>query len=163
MKQLIKLSIITLFLSSLFNVQAFEGRNPSEYNLGAGKLAILGFDPVAYFPEGGSAPAKGMKDISLDHEGVVYQFATVENLELFKTNPSKYEPAYGGWCSTAMAFGSKTIINPDSFVVNGNRLNLFSFVNGSDAKVIWVDGNTSRLERRADRNWKNFSGEEARK
>lgn len=153
--------LISLFAVMAFAVSAFgfEGRVPSEYNLPGSKLAIQGYDPVAYFPEGGSAATKGLAELEIDFEGVKYRFATSENMQLFLSNPDKYEPAYGGWCATAMAFNSLVNINPLSFVVKGNRLFLFSAFNGRDARDTWND-DPRRLERRADRNWERRSGED---
>src|SRR5262245_15493844 len=75
------------------------------YNLGPDKVAIRGYDPVAYFSPGKAL--KGRKEISASHRGVTYLFAVEENKKLFAQSPEKYVPAYGGWCATAMAKGEK--------------------------------------------------------
>ena len=73
------------------------------YNLGKDGLAIEGYDPVAYFAEGGAKPRQGKKDLEIVYASVRYRFATKENKERFEKNPTRYEPAYGGWCAYAMA------------------------------------------------------------
>lgn len=78
-------------------------RATAAWNLaGTSHLALSGYDPVAYFPEGGGKPAKGAQSISLVHGGVLYRFATEANKAAFESNPARYEPAYGGWCAWAM-------------------------------------------------------------
>ncbi|PIP93707.1 MAG: YHS domain protein [Bdellovibrio sp. CG12_big_fil_rev_8_21_14_0_65_39_13] len=146
----------------LFSSNVFAQRNVSEWNLDASKVAISGYDPVAYFPEGGGLAKIGQAELELQHEGVLYRFSSQENLQLFLSNPEKYEATYGGWCATAMAMGQKLVINPERFVVTGNRLFLFSFLNGNDARMMWQQ-DSAKLERRADFNWKKVSGEEIRR
>ncbi|CAM9991606.1 unnamed protein product, partial [Chrysoparadoxa australica] len=88
--------LIALLMMGAANAQ--ENRNISEYNLNNG-LGLKGYDPVSYFAEGGSQPAKGSSQISYVHEGVRYLFSSIENREIFKTQPERYEPTYGGWCA----------------------------------------------------------------
>ena len=151
------------FLLSFSSQASFEGRNPSEYNLATDKLAVQGYDVVSYFPEGGEAPVLGQKTFEIDHEGIIYRFVNSENMNVFLSNPNKYEPTYGGWCGTAMAFGQKVSIDPLKYVVNGNRLTLFAnYGDGTDASIAWKKRPKS-YEKRADARWKRISGEQARK
>ena len=57
---------IVLASSTLASVitKAQELRNVSEYNLQE-TTGLKGFDPVSYFPEGGSQPLVGLQDITL--------------------------------------------------------------------------------------------------
>lgn len=154
MKNLI---LITSLVVSIF---AFAEKNPDAYNVGSDKLAVEGYDVVAYFD--GEAQ-KGSQDISTVLEGITYLFTSEANKSEFLSNTDKYQPAYGGWCALAAASRVKIGIDPEKFIVTGNRLFLFSFLNGKDAKVGWEENsNPTRLERRADRWWKRTSGEEAR-
>lgn len=136
-------------------------RDVSQYNLGKNGLAIEGYDPVAYFPEGGGQPKKGDPKLEYRYRGVLYRFATQENLDRFKAAPRKYEPCHGGWCSTAVAYGDKVEISPKAYKVTDGRL--FLFYNGllGNARNSWVkDEPKSTAE--ADTNWKKISGEEPR-
>lgn len=157
-----KLSV-SAFLMLLMALTSFSAhaRNISEWNLGEENLAIQGYDPVAYFPEGGGIALLGDVALEIEHEGALYRFSSQNNLNLFLSNPDKYEPAHGGWCSTAMAMGQKIVIVPERFIVKGDRLFLFSFLNGNDAKAMW-EQNSAGLERRADFGWKKISGEDPR-
>lgn len=133
-----------------------------QHNLGKGNLAIEGYDPVAYFPEGGGAPAKGESKFTLTSGGATYRFASQQHLDLFKANPAKYEPAHGGWCTYAMGKnGEKVEVDPRSFVVDGGRLFLFykSIINDTRKSFL---KDQAALTAQADANWKELSGEEPR-
>ena len=119
---------------------------------------VNGFDPVAYWPEGGNKAVKGNGSIALDYEGVTYHFTSEENREQFLLEPEKYESTYGGWCAWAMANGSKVDIVPDIFTISGKRIHFFF----SRRAKRNFDRDIPKYEGQADRNWKNFSGEEAR-
>ena len=101
----------------------------------------------------------GKEEISLEYKQVVYLFANQKNLDLFMTNPNKYEPTYGNWCAFAMASNQKVDIVPTLFTISGNRLHLFV----SAGAKLQFDGNIPAFERRADANWKRISGESPRK
>lgn len=152
--------LITLFLSLFMtsaNIFAQEGRNVSEYNL-QGALGMKGYDPVSYWPEGGSEAMAGDSSITLNYEGVTYRFTSTENRELFLNEPEKYESTYGGWCAWGMANGSKIEINPEIYTIAGKRIHFFI---ARRAKRNF-DRDIPKYEQKADVNWKRFSGEEAR-
>jgi hypothetical protein len=123
------------------------------------KLAIQGWDPVAYFPEGGGKPAKGEKKFSVVQGDITYRFASAEHSKLFAADPWKYEPAYGGWCAYAMgAKGEKVEVDPESFRILDGRL--FLFYNGlfADTRSKWLKEETELLGK-ADAAWVKLSGE----
>lgn len=137
-------------------------RDASQYNLAKKGVAIDGYDPVAYFPEGGSKPQKGSETITHTHGGVTYRFVSKANLDLFVANPARYEPAYGGWCAYAMGEdGSKVEIDPKSYIVEGGRLFLFYKDIFNDTRSTFLK-NEPKLKPAADANWKKTSGEDAR-
>lgn len=124
-------------------------------------LGLKGYDPVAYFPEGGGKPSKGDAKITASHKGVRYQFASTAHRDLFLKSPSRYEPAFGGWCAWAMLDGEKVDFDPNTFLVSGNRL--FVFYNGfwGDTRAKWTakDKDQAAEAKQADTNWKKLSGE----
>jgi len=126
-------------------------------------LAIAGYDPVSYFPEGGSEPAKGTKDMELVHKGIRYRFASAEHRDAFKANPDKYEPAYGGWCAYAMAKDTYTKANPKRFVIQGGRLMLFYDGWLGDTLKDWNKEGPEKLEPLADAFWKSEVEKAAKK
>ncbi|MGE4108839.1 MAG: YHS domain-containing (seleno)protein [Bacteriovoracia bacterium] len=161
MKHIRKISLFPFLMVTLSLVgtvgRADEVRNAKEYNLSSG-LGLKGYDPVAVFPEGGGRSLPGKEDIALEYKGVVYRFANLGNADLFKSDPDKYEPTYGGWCAYAMASGSKVDIQPDLFTVHGKRAHYFV---AARAKANF-DRDVAGHEDRADAHWMRISGESPR-
>lgn len=115
------------------------------------KVAISGYDPVAYFKS--NKAVKGNKNLSVYNQGIIYYFSSAENKEEFKNNPFKYEPEYGGWCAYPMgAKGEKVSIDPETFKIVSGKLYLFynSFFNNTLKS--W-NKNEANLKRKADVNW----------
>ncbi|MBN8540917.1 MAG: hypothetical protein J0L82_11070 [Deltaproteobacteria bacterium] len=138
-------------------------RNTAEYNLDSQvqpgfAIALKGYDPVSYFPEGGGKPVAGAKEFRLDYMGATYFFASSANLDLFVQNADKYEPTYGGWCAFAMASGSKVDIQPEIYTLSGSRLHFFV----SRRAKAGFDSDLVGYESRADSFWKQISGENPR-
>jgi YHS domain-containing protein len=113
-------------------------------------LALEGFDPVSYF-EG--KPQEGDEDFKYQYKGISYYFASKSNLEKFKINPAKYEPAYGGWCAYAMGqTGEKVKIDPETFKIVNGKLYLFYNFWGNNTLKDW-NLREAKLKEAADRNW----------
>ena len=89
---------------------------------GRSDVAILGYDPVAYFTEG--KPVKGQDAFAADYLGAKWKFASQAHLELFKANPEKYAPQYGGYCAYGVAQDALVSIEPDKFKVVDGKLYL---------------------------------------
>jgi peroxiredoxin/YHS domain-containing protein len=123
------------------------------------KLAIDGYDPVAYFPEGGGKATRGKESFEAEYKGVKYRFVSAAHRDLFLKNPAKYEPAHGGWCSWAMREGDKVDVDPASFIVKDGRL--FLFYNGllGNTQAKWSKGDHIKEAAEADAQWKKLSGE----
>lgn len=66
-------------------------------------VAIEGTDPVAYFTE--RKPVAGNPDITYDHAGVTWRFASAANRDTFAADPARYAPQYGGYCAWAVSQG----------------------------------------------------------
>jgi YHS domain-containing protein len=138
-------------------------RDTSHYNLEPGKPAIQGYDPVAYFPDAGGKALKGKAQFAHEHRGVVYHFGTKENLERFLADPDRYEPAYGGWCASAMADGGRKVeIDPKNFKVTNGRLFLFYKSLFQDALTYW-NKDEPKHTAVADDFWRTLTGEEPRR
>lgn len=127
----------------------------AHYNLDKNQVAMQGYDPVSYFQEG---PVRGKSSIRSEYRGTIYYFANVANKEAFEAAPEKYEPAFGGWCATALLEGTKYKIDPKSYkIVNGH---IFLFYKGllGNALKAWderaeKEGETS-LVKIAGSHWK---------
>jgi YHS domain-containing protein len=84
-----------------------------------GGVAIMGYDPVAYFTEGRAV--KGSEEFSYEWLGTPWHFASSKHRDLFVSDPVKYAPQYGGFCVGEIAFQGATIdIDPEAWrIVNG--------------------------------------------
>ena len=111
---------IILTLSLLIGSNAFAVK--PVYSGGKERAAIRGYDPVAFFTE--NQPVKGNSDFLLKHNGAKWFFSSKENLEMFKANPEKYSPQYGGYCAYAISNGSTASSKPEFFTVYNDKLYL---------------------------------------
>ena len=66
-------------------------------------VAIRGYDPVAYFSDG--KPVPGSDAYTADWNGARWKFASAAHRDLFKADPVKYAPQYGGYCAYGTAKG----------------------------------------------------------
>ena len=91
-------------------------------NLDKTGVAIQGYDPVAFFTD--NKPLKGKPEFPARHNGALYYFASKEHRELFKADPDKYEPAFGGYCAYGVSKGKLVEIDVDAFQIVNGRLML---------------------------------------
>ncbi len=126
-------------------------KRTSEFNLDK-KVAIQGYDPVAYFKQ--NKPTKGKKELSASYEGVIYYFSTQANKDAFAKNPASFEPQYGGWCAFAMGdYNEKVEVNPETFKILDGKLYLFYNAYFNNTLKSW-NKNEASLKKKADANWK---------
>ena len=125
-------------------------KRQAEFNLKNSMLAVEGYDVVSYFQ---GKPQRGQKGLSYTYKGVTYRFTTPENLELFKSNPQRFEPQYGGWCAYAMGLdGSKVKIDPQTYKIVDGKLYLFYNFYFNNTLIDW-NNNEQALQQAADTNW----------
>jgi len=84
--------------------------------------AINGYDTVAYFTLG--KPVMGQDNLVYEWMGAKWKFSSQANLDLFKANPEKYAPQYGGYCAYGVAEGALVKVEPDQFTVRDGKLYL---------------------------------------
>ena len=126
-----------------------------DYNTKKGAIAN-GYDVVAYF---GNEAIKGVKKVSTKHNGVTFRFSSKENLEIFKKDPEKYIPQYGGYCAYAIGLkGEKVSINPKTFEIRDGKLYLFYNAWGTNTLDLWNKEGAEELKKKADKNWEKVKG-----
>lgn len=155
MKNVLLLIILLIAVSTGFAQN--ESVRQKHYNLGDTHLALEGYDVVSYFTE--KKPQKGNKQYSYTYNGVSYQFKNEHNKQAFAQNPSKYEPAYGGWCALAIAkSGEKVAVDPLSYKISDGRLLLFYKNAFYSALNNWNKDKTSEADllQKGDQYWKNI-------
>ncbi|WP_276485539.1 YHS domain-containing (seleno)protein [Paraflavitalea pollutisoli] len=150
--------IIGTLLLALLSITLVYGQETSQrkqqFNIEKTGLAIEGYDPVAYFT--GNKAQEGKKEISMVYEGITYRFASPQNRDLFKANPAKYEPQYGGWCAYAMgAKGEKVEVDPETFKILNGKLYLFYNKFFNNTLKSWNKEENS-LQTAADKNWTKY-------
>jgi YHS domain-containing protein len=141
MKNIIPSLTALLFLSA--SVFAGDLVNVS----GASKVAVNGFDPVAFFTE--AKPLNGSPFISAEHEGATYFFTSEEHKKLFTADPTKYAPQYGGFCAFGIALDKLFPVDISTWQVRNGKLYLN--LNPDILKKFNADfaGNLAK----ADKNW----------
>lgn len=87
------------------------------------RLAIKGYDPVAYFTE--AKPMIGDPQYQYELDGALYRFASTRHLDLFKADPDRYLPQYQNWCTAALSRGHRLDADPNNWVIYEGRLYVF--------------------------------------
>lgn len=145
MKKMIGIVSIALLLSANAFAQKSETFVPS------GK-AIRGYDPVAYFTE--SKPVQGSEKLVYNWNNVDWYFSSQQNLELFKANPEKYAPQYGGYCAYGLSNGYKAPTDADAWTIDNGKLYLNY---NKEVRDMWNKERKERIEK-ADKNWPEVKG-----
>jgi YHS domain-containing protein len=112
-----KVGSLLLFLSLAAPLLA---QTKTLLNLDKTGLAIQGYDPVAFFAD--QKPVKGKPEFPARRNGALYYFASKEHRDLFKGDPAKYEPVFGGYCAYGVSKGKLVEIDVNAFQIVDGRL-----------------------------------------
>ncbi|WP_108811744.1 YHS domain-containing (seleno)protein [Sphingorhabdus sp. Alg231-15] len=100
-----------------------------EYNVSSGltaaaaPLALHGVDTVAFINTGNRI--EGSANFAAVHDGVAYYFASQANLDTFKSNPGRFLPQNGGFCTFGVSVGKKFDGDPRWADVRDGKLYVF--------------------------------------
>ncbi len=145
-----KLILIVVALLSITTFAQTATKRGTEFNLEK-KVAIQGYDPVAYFKQ--KKAVKGKKELASTYEGVIYYFSSQANKDTFVKSPFSYEPQYGGWCAYAMgANNEKVEVDPETFKIIEGKLYLFYNAYFNNTLKSWNKDEVN-LKKKADANW----------
>jgi YHS domain-containing protein len=124
--QMYRRMVLVALSVTLFPLLALAAAGPK--NVDGQGVAIHGHDPVAYFNQG--KPVVGRPEYHTTVGIATYWFANAQNQQQFKSDPSKYEPQYGGYCAYGVAQGLKPDVDPTAFTIVDGKLylNLSPFV-----------------------------------
>jgi YHS domain-containing protein len=89
---------------------------------GASKVAVSGYDPVAFFTE--AKAVNGSPFISAEYQDATYFFASEEHKTLFAENPAKYAPQFGGYCAYGVSLGKLFPVDINTWQVRDDKLYL---------------------------------------
>jgi len=120
-------------------------------------VILAGHDAVSYFTE--DAAVEGYAGISTVYNGAIYHFSSEENRDLFKANPSKYAPQYGGFCAFGTSIGKKFDISGKAFEVVDGKLYVQKNLAVLDT---WTKEKVERIEQ-SEANWPKIKDVEASK
>lgn len=124
------------------------------YNTNSHGVWLDGYDPVAYLIQGRAM--KGSEKLTAEHDGVTFRFANATHLDLFRKQPERYLPKYGGWCAYALgAKNEKVEVDPETFKVIDGRVYLFYNAYFNNTLNSW-NRDEARLREAAERNWSAF-------
>ena len=110
-------------------------------------LAIKGTDPVSYFVEG--RPVKGKSKYAYVWKGAEWRFSSEKNLMLFKGDPQKYAPQFGGYCAWAVSQGYTAGIDPEAWRIVDGKLYLNYSLSVQKKWSQDIEGNIKK----AEKNW----------
>ncbi len=111
---------LSLFVLALGLALPALAQTKTLLNLDKGGVAIQGYDPVAFFTD--HKPVKGREEFPARYNGAYYYFASKEHRDLFKADPAKYEPVFGGYCAFGVSRGKLVEIDVDAFQIVDGRL-----------------------------------------
>lgn len=124
--------------------------NKYKFDLNMYQQAADGYDVVAYFAD--QRPEKGVKDYTYNWMGAVWQFSSQKHMDLFKENPEKYAPQFGGYGSYGISIDKLFHSDSELFTINNEKLYLFVNKEYKNKFLSNVDQNISK----AEENWPNL-------
>jgi len=131
----------------MVSAHAYAAKDPI-YTSFLSNKAVGGYDVVSYF-QGDGMPTKGQKQFKHEFKGADWHFSSQENLDLFKQEPEKYAPQYGGYCAYAIASNETVKGDPLEYHIHEDKLYLNI---NAKYKKIWV-GDKLNFINKGDANW----------
>jgi YHS domain-containing protein len=118
--------------SALGSTAAFQTRLAAQSAKPASKerVALKGYDPVAYFTDG--QPVKGSPEYSASFDGTIYQFKNAQHRAMFVADPDRYAPQYKAFCAITISRGAKMEVDPEAWLIWNGKLYMFAGKQGVD-------------------------------
>ncbi len=144
-------TFVLALLTLVFTPMALAQTKLPFFNVDSKGLWVEGYDPVAYLLDGKAV--EGKAQFATTRMGATFRFASQAHLDLFKKEPSKYLPQYGGWCAYALgANNEKVEVDPETFKIKDGKLFLFYNAFFNNTLTTW-NKEEKRLYPAAERNW----------
>jgi len=83
------------------------------------ELAIAGRDVVSLY---GDKPKDGKKKYVVEYDDTTWRFSSKKNRDLFKQDPAKYVPEFGGFCPVALSENHGKIGKSTHYTVVDDKL-----------------------------------------
>ena len=126
-------AVVAAIIGALFIAPLLDTEHQfANYNVDSANVAIHGYDTVAYFTDG--KPTKGNNEFEYEWEDARWLFSSATNLELFKANPERYAPQFGGYCAGGLAVGEYAEADPELFTITDGKLYLLK---NEEYQTVW--------------------------
>lgn len=143
-----KTSQLVTLLTSLFIAFSASLYAGVDKDTDENTVTLAGHDVVSYFTE--SKAVLGDAKYIATHNDAIYQFSSAQNRDAFNQDPSKYEPAYGGFCAYGTSVGKKFSVNGKAFKVVDGKL----YVNKNlEVYDLWIKDIPGNIQK-ANKQWK---------
>lgn len=125
-------------------------------NTDATRLALHGFDSVAYFTQ--NKAVKGSPNFQFEWNGAVWRFASAANRDAFATRPETYAPQFGGYCAWAVSRNYTADVDAEAFTIANGKLYL------NYSKLVQLRWQLDRLGNiaKGEANWPKVIGQAAK-
>jgi hypothetical protein len=140
-----RLPLLQLLGAALLLSLAARGSGAEE-----ARLAIGGYDPVAYFTD--ATPVLGRNDVDYLWHGARWHFESVAHRDLFARDPAHYAPQYDSYCAMGAARGPeahKDTVDPHAWAIVDGKLYL---THSLQALAKWQK-NAAENIKQADHDW----------
>jgi len=114
------------------------------------RLAISGYDPVAYFTDGN--PVQGKPEFEHSWHRLRWRFVSAEHRDLFTQHPNHYAPQYDGYCAMGLSENEaahKDTVDPEAWAIVDGKLFL---THNRYAMQLWRESAKEHI-RQADQDW----------
>ena len=111
------------------------------------RIALSGYDPVAYFEDG--KPAKGSRDFWFAFDDVIYLFRSATHRAKFAADPERYAPQYAGYCAGGISKGYKAEPDPEAWFIANGKL----YVVEIKDRVPYFKSHIDEVAAKANSNW----------
>jgi len=114
------------------------------------RLAISGYDPVAYFTDSKAVP--GQSQFEHRWHDARWRFASAAHRDAFAGNPDRYAPQYDGYCALGIAVKTahKDTVDPEAWAIVDGKLYLNHDRHWAE---VWSEKAAENIQR-ADETWK---------
>ena len=119
------------------------------------RVALKGYDPVAYFTDG--KPEKGSKDFTFAYDDATYWFKSAGHRDKFASDPEHYAPQFDGYCAVQLSWGHKVEADPQAWTITDGKLYVFSVKKG----VKKFKSETVAIVEKAKENWPKLRDQKA--
>lgn len=114
--------VVSAFLLAFVTLSLAAAGEIAPVATGPDKVAIKGYDTVAYFTEG--QPTRGLEEFAHTWQGAKWWFASAEHRDMFAADPEKYAPRFGGFCAMGLSLGMQAQADPEAWVIVDDKLYL---------------------------------------